>query len=216
MNAAPARGAAPPTECGCANLAAARPGHDADRPAGGGHRRDRGSASRPDAEPGQRALARRLHRLPGCTRSPTSRSSPRASCSWSGSAAPGLTPKAGTGGSAGPAAGVLGLDRPGSQPMDSVPAHGRHLAGLPAQRQRRDAWLPVLWWASWLLAAFGQRQPWPHLSPGTGAASLCLLAASGAMLIAIIRVVSAARSAHRTHRDGRSGAGIRLAHDRSH
>lgn len=63
-------------------------------------------------------------------------------------------------------------------------------AGLPERQRRKTAWLPVLWWASWLLAAFGQRQPWPHLSPGTGAASLCLLAASGAMLIAIIHVVS--------------------------
>jgi hypothetical protein len=48
-----------------------------------------------------------------------------------------------------------------------------------------------LWWASWLLAAFGQRHPWPHLSGDTGPVSLGLLAAAGAMLIAIVRVVSA-------------------------
>ena len=64
-------------------------------------------------------------------------------------------------------------------------------AGQPEQQRQRTAWRPALWWASWLLAALGQRHPWPYLSAATGPASLGLLAVAGATLIAIIRIVSA-------------------------
>ncbi len=63
-------------------------------------------------------------------------------------------------------------------------------AGLPAAQRHKTAWLPALWWTTWLLAGFGQRHPWPHLSANTPAATLYLLAASAVTLIAIIRIVS--------------------------
>jgi len=64
-------------------------------------------------------------------------------------------------------------------------------AGLPAARRRKTAWLPALWWATFLTGAASQRYyPWPHLSGGTSPASLCLLAVSGTALIAIILIVS--------------------------
>jgi hypothetical protein len=90
-----------------------------------------------------------------------------------------------------PRLGVLGLDRPAASLWIPFQVMGDiWRAGLPAGQRRKTAWLPALWWASWLLAGFGQRQPWPHLSADTGTASLWLLAVSGAILIAIIRVVS--------------------------
>lgn len=74
-------------------------------------------------------------------------------------------------------------------------------AGLPAAQRHKTAWLPALWWTTWLLAGFGQRHPWPHLSADTSAVSLCLLAASAVTLIAIIRIVSwgAVGSPHSRH-----------------
>lgn len=69
-------------------------------------------------------------------------------------------------------------------------------AGLPASQRHHTAWLAALWWATWLLGAVTiQTQetdyyPWPHLTVGTWSGSLCLLAVSGAAMIAIIRVVS--------------------------
>jgi hypothetical protein len=70
-------------------------------------------------------------------------------------------------------------------------------AGRPAPKRRDIAWLPALWWTTWLLsgvtAGTGARSadyPWPHLAPDTWTGSLYFLAASGVTLIAIIRVVS--------------------------
>jgi hypothetical protein len=95
-----------------------------------------------------------------------------------------------------------GLGRPGRQPVVPVPDHGRHLACRPVAAQRhKTARLPALWWTTWLLAGFGQRHPWPHLSADTSTVSLCLLAASAVTLIAIIRIVSwgAVGSPHSRH-----------------
>lgn len=70
-------------------------------------------------------------------------------------------------------------------------------AGLPEQQRRRTAWLPALWWTCWLLSGltFATRArgggPIPHLAAGTPAVSLFLLAVAGAILIAIVRLVSA-------------------------
>jgi hypothetical protein len=82
-------------------------------------------------------------------------------------------------------------------------------AGLPPTQRGKTAWLPALWWTAWLLSqlyeAGGQRS-WissgPSQSgsssglslslPGASSFSLCVLAISGALLIAIIRAVSAA------------------------
>jgi len=63
-------------------------------------------------------------------------------------------------------------------------------AGLPTEQRHKTAWLPALWWTTWLFGGFGQRHPWPQLSADTPAASLSLLAASAVTLIAIIRIVS--------------------------
>ncbi len=70
--------------------------------------------------------------------------------------------------------------------------------GLPADDRRKVAWLPALWWTSWLLSglSFSARAMSansgvvPHISANTSAVSLGLLAISGGMLIAIIRTVS--------------------------
>ena len=63
-------------------------------------------------------------------------------------------------------------------------------AGLPAARRHKTAWLPALWWTTWLFAGFGQRHPWPHLSGDTSTLSMCMLVISAITLIAIICVVS--------------------------
>ncbi|HSR84186.1 MAG TPA: DUF4328 domain-containing protein [Streptosporangiaceae bacterium] len=71
-------------------------------------------------------------------------------------------------------------------------------AGLPPQRRRQTAWLPLLWWTCWLASglSFGARAaaanagPIPHIGGGTDAGSLSLLAVAGVALIAIIRTVS--------------------------
>jgi hypothetical protein len=71
-------------------------------------------------------------------------------------------------------------------------------AGLPPRQRRKTAWLPALWWASWLLSglSFGARamsansHGLPHLATGTPAASLCFLAIAGVTLIPIILMVS--------------------------
>jgi|SRR6266851_954496 len=71
-------------------------------------------------------------------------------------------------------------------------------AGLPAPDRRKTAWLPALWWTCWLLSglSFGARAmpanpgPVPQITASTHTASLCFLAAAGAILIAIIRTVS--------------------------
>ena len=69
-------------------------------------------------------------------------------------------------------------------------------AGLPPERRTSTAWLPAVWWASWLLtgispirtgtrsssANYGQ---FPHSWP-----TLCLYAVAGLTLIAIIKIVS--------------------------
>jgi hypothetical protein len=73
-------------------------------------------------------------------------------------------------------------------------------AGLPAQKQRRVAWLPALWWTSWLLEGIvnsvrtGPRAghdafvvfEFPHNWLGFG-----LLLVAGVTLIAIVEKVSA-------------------------
>lgn len=70
-------------------------------------------------------------------------------------------------------------------------------AGLPLHRRRKIAWLPALWWSSWLLSGLGggaadnaAHYPWPHLSGGTWVGSMGFLAASGAALIALIHIIS--------------------------
>jgi hypothetical protein len=69
-------------------------------------------------------------------------------------------------------------------------------AGRPASRRNKTAWLPALWWASWLLSGVtigtkaAQRYSMPHLTADTWTATLCFLAVSGATLIALIRTVS--------------------------
>lgn len=71
-------------------------------------------------------------------------------------------------------------------------------AGLPAEQRRRTAWLPAMWWTCWLLSALsdgGQAMSAnsgavPHIAANTDAGSLCFLAIAGAILIAIIRIVS--------------------------
>ncbi len=69
-------------------------------------------------------------------------------------------------------------------------------AGLPAGLRTKTAWLPVVWWTTWLLAGLtiggkAKNYPWPNLAAGTLTVSLCCLAVSGLTLIAIIRTVSA-------------------------
>jgi Domain of unknown function (DUF4328) len=72
-------------------------------------------------------------------------------------------------------------------------------AGLPAWRRGKTAWLPALWWLCWLLsglswsaqATAANSGPLPHIDADTRAFSLCFLALAGAILIAIIRTVSA-------------------------
>jgi len=68
-------------------------------------------------------------------------------------------------------------------------------AGLPADQRRRTAWLPALWWTTWLLSGIhagppSQDYPEPMLTPHSLTLSLGLLAVSGLALIAIIRIVS--------------------------
>jgi hypothetical protein len=71
-------------------------------------------------------------------------------------------------------------------------------AGLPEQQRRKTAWLPALWWICWLLSglSFGAEKmsatsdPAPHIAANTNSASLAFLALAGAMLIAIIQIVS--------------------------
>jgi hypothetical protein len=71
-------------------------------------------------------------------------------------------------------------------------------AGLPPWQRRKTAWLPALWWTCWLLSGLsvGARAmavnsgTVPHLAANTQAGSLSLFAIAGAMLIAIVRIVS--------------------------
>jgi Domain of unknown function (DUF4328) len=80
-------------------------------------------------------------------------------------------------------------------------------AGLPAAERDKTAWLPALWWTAWLLSGIstGDQRSWvssgPSQSgsssglslslPGASSFSLCALVISGALLIPIIRAVSA-------------------------
>jgi len=59
-------------------------------------------------------------------------------------------------------------------------------AGLPPARRSRTAWLPVLWWISWLLAT--ARATWAV--PPDGWVSFTCYAIAGLTLIAIVRTVS--------------------------
>jgi hypothetical protein len=69
-------------------------------------------------------------------------------------------------------------------------------AGLPAWQRRKTAWLPALWWTSWLISglSFGSQAKSdylvPHLAASTPAFVLWSLAIAAATLIAIIRAVS--------------------------
>jgi len=71
-------------------------------------------------------------------------------------------------------------------------------AGIPARKRRRVAWLPALWWVTWLLSGLTAGQPansvqsyaWPHVSGRTWSGSLGFLAASGILLIALIQLIS--------------------------
>jgi hypothetical protein len=67
---------------------------------------------------------------------------------------------------------------------------------------RKTAWLPAMWWTCWLLAGLSygaQATPGnsadpglvPRLSGSTQTFSLCFLGLAGAILVAIIRTVSA-------------------------
>ena len=68
-------------------------------------------------------------------------------------------------------------------------------AGLPPRQRRKTAWLPALWWTSWLISglSFGTQakfEPVPHIAASTPAFVLCSLAIAGATLIAVIRIVT--------------------------
>ena len=72
-------------------------------------------------------------------------------------------------------------------------------AGLPAEQRGETAWLPALWWTSWLLSGLGifgagtlsvNSGFLPHMSADTNAGSPFFLALAGTLLIAIIRTVS--------------------------
>ena len=55
--------------------------------------------------------------------------------------------------------GVLGLDRPGRQPVVPFQIMGDiWRAGLPDRRRRKTAWLAALWWTCWLLSGVGPAQ----------------------------------------------------------
>ena len=83
-------------------------------------------------------------------------------------------------------------------------------AGLPPAQRKKTAWLPALWWTAWLLSGIyeeGHQRSWISSGPsqpggssghviqlslpGASSFSLCALAISGALLIPIIRTVSA-------------------------
>lgn len=68
-------------------------------------------------------------------------------------------------------------------------------AGLPADRRRRTAWLPVLWWTTWLLSGIhtgraADDYPEPMLTSHSLNLGTALLAVSGLALIAIIYRIS--------------------------
>lgn len=74
-------------------------------------------------------------------------------------------------------------------------------AGLPASKRDKVAWLPALWWTSWLLSGVffaGQTGgapsqsyiPIPRINATTAVVSMCFLINASAMLIPIIRTVS--------------------------
>lgn len=73
-------------------------------------------------------------------------------------------------------------------------------AGLPAAQRKKTAWLPALWWTAWLLSGLSSGPSrsggssgfsiQPSL-PGASSFSLSALAISGALLIPIVRAVSA-------------------------
>jgi hypothetical protein len=67
-------------------------------------------------------------------------------------------------------------------------------AGLPEDRRHKVAWLPALWWTTWLLGTAGPRGPsedfWPELTGSTRIWTLCVLVVSGLTLLVIIRTVS--------------------------
>jgi Domain of unknown function (DUF4328) len=62
-------------------------------------------------------------------------------------------------------------------------------AGLPARQRARTAWLPALWWASWLLM---EPPIWTRARPQFPSSwlGLSLLAVTGTTLIAIICIIS--------------------------
>ena len=78
-------------------------------------------------------------------------------------------------------------------------------AALPPRQRARTAWLPVIWWTSWLLAAFSYGHdldavharpaavpgPGPDLAVNTWPLSLVFLLLAGGALIAIIHRISA-------------------------
>lgn len=71
-------------------------------------------------------------------------------------------------------------------------------AGLPAARRGKTAWLPALWWTSFLLGDLTVQSRrtstehyfTPHLSGDTSTFSMCMLMTSAITLIAIIYLVS--------------------------
>lgn len=71
-------------------------------------------------------------------------------------------------------------------------------AGLPEEQRGRTAWLPVLWWITWLSVGVqtwkpqGVAQPGWHFNGVTtgGSLGLCTLVLSGVLLIAIVGAVT--------------------------
>ena len=72
-------------------------------------------------------------------------------------------------------------------------------AGLPPERRTSTAWLPAVWWASWLFNGVGPAWTGSHSGSAGGGRpvppsnwpTLCIYAISALTLIAIIRIVSA-------------------------
>jgi hypothetical protein len=61
-------------------------------------------------------------------------------------------------------------------------------AGLPPERRTSTAWLPAVWWVSWLLNGVGSARYGPHFPHGW--LTLCVYGIASLTLIAIIKIVS--------------------------
>lgn len=61
-------------------------------------------------------------------------------------------------------------------------------AGLPPERRARTAWLPAVWWVSWLLSGAGSARYGPHFPHSW--LTLGVYGIASLTLIAIIKIVS--------------------------